>query len=122
MVGRGGVSARRSVPRWVQAQCREATGQVRCSARSFWLSAFTIPVSCKPDSGHVFKGLADRHKENAERICQTAMKNLKSTKSDRGTISVSLVEEALALARVPGFEALPLAEAAAIAATMLASP
>src|SRR5260370_42555761 len=106
MAGLAVVAPRRSVPRWVQAQCREATGQVRCSARAFWLSAFTMPVSCRPDSGHVFKGLADRHKENAERICQTVMKNLKSTKSDRGTISVSLVEEALTLARARGFEAL----------------
>ncbi|NIF52899.1 AraC family transcriptional regulator [Burkholderia sp. Ax-1724] len=43
-------------------------------------------------------------------------------KSDKGTISVSLVEETLALARARGFDALPLAEAAGIAAPMLASP
>jgi len=43
-------------------------------------------------------------------------------KSDKGTISVSLVEETLALARARGLDALPLAEAAGIAAPMLASP
>ncbi|MDR7003603.1 AraC family transcriptional regulator [Paraburkholderia strydomiana] len=43
-------------------------------------------------------------------------------KTDKGTISVSLVEETLALARARGFDALPLAEAAGIAAPMLASP
>jgi AraC-like DNA-binding protein len=43
-------------------------------------------------------------------------------KNDKGTISVSLVEETLALARARGFDARPLAEAAGIAAPMLASP
>ena len=43
-------------------------------------------------------------------------------KSDKGTISVSLVEEALALAQARGLDARPLAEAAGIAAPMLASP
>ncbi|HEX7156955.1 MAG TPA: AraC family transcriptional regulator [Burkholderiaceae bacterium] len=43
-------------------------------------------------------------------------------KNDKGTISVSLVEETLALARSRGLDALPLAEAAGIAAPMLASP
>ena len=43
-------------------------------------------------------------------------------KSDKGTISVSLVEEALALANARGLDARPLAEAAGIAAPMLASP
>jgi AraC-like DNA-binding protein len=43
-------------------------------------------------------------------------------KNDKGTISVSLVEETLALARARGLDALPLAEAAGIAAPMLASP
>ncbi|REE22068.1 AraC family transcriptional regulator [Paraburkholderia sp. BL27I4N3] len=43
-------------------------------------------------------------------------------KNDKGTISVSMVEEALALARSRGLDALPLAEAAGIAAPMLASP
>ena len=50
------------------------------------------------------------------------MKNMKNARDDKGTISVSMVEEALALARARGFEALPLAEAAGIAAPMLASP
>lgn len=66
-----------------------------------------------------FKGLANYHEENVERFCQpghAAMKN------DKGTISVSLVEETLALARSRGLDALPLAEAAGIAAPMLASP
>ncbi|MFT4067433.1 AraC family transcriptional regulator [Paraburkholderia sp.] len=43
-------------------------------------------------------------------------------KSDKGTISVSLVEETLALAKARGLDARPLAEAAGIAAPMLASP
>ncbi|MGF6770488.1 AraC-like DNA-binding protein [Paraburkholderia sp. GAS199] len=43
-------------------------------------------------------------------------------KSDKGTISVAMVEETLALARASGLDALPLAEAAGIAAPMLASP
>ncbi|SDR34057.1 transcriptional regulator, AraC family [Paraburkholderia fungorum] len=43
-------------------------------------------------------------------------------KNDKGTISVSLVAETLALARARGFDARPLAEAAGIAAPMLASP
>jgi AraC-like DNA-binding protein len=43
-------------------------------------------------------------------------------KSDKGTISVSMVEETLVLARARGFDALPLAEAAGIAAPMLGSP
>lgn len=43
-------------------------------------------------------------------------------KNDKGTISVSLVEEAMALARARGFDARPLAEAAGIAAPILASP
>ncbi|OLL28396.1 AraC family transcriptional regulator [Burkholderia sp. SRS-W-2-2016] len=43
-------------------------------------------------------------------------------KSDKGTISISLVEEALALASARGLDARPLAEAAGIAAPMLASP
>lgn len=43
-------------------------------------------------------------------------------KSEKGTISVSMVEETLALARARGLDALPLAEAAGIAAPMLASP
>jgi AraC-like DNA-binding protein len=42
-------------------------------------------------------------------------------KNDKGTISVSLVEETLALARAHGLDALALAEAAGIAAPMLAS-
>jgi AraC-like DNA-binding protein len=42
-------------------------------------------------------------------------------KNDKGTISVSMVDEALALARSRGLDALPLAEAAGIAAPMLAS-
>lgn len=47
---------------------------------------------------------------------------MKNMKNDKGTISVSMVEEALALARSRGLDALPLAEAAGIAAPMLASP
>ncbi|MFM0555893.1 AraC family transcriptional regulator [Paraburkholderia sediminicola] len=43
-------------------------------------------------------------------------------KNDKGTISFSMVEEALALARSRGLDALPLAEAAGIAAPMLTSP
>jgi AraC-like DNA-binding protein len=43
-------------------------------------------------------------------------------KNDKGTISVHLVEETLALARARGFDAGPLAEAAGIAAPLLASP
>ena len=43
-------------------------------------------------------------------------------KTDKGTISVSLVEETLALAKARGLDALPLVEAAGIAAPMLASP
>jgi len=43
-------------------------------------------------------------------------------KSDKGTISVSFVEETLALAKARGLDARPLAEAAGIAAPMLASP
>ncbi|ASW01185.1 AraC family transcriptional regulator [Paraburkholderia aromaticivorans] len=43
-------------------------------------------------------------------------------KNDKGTISVSMVEEALALAHARGLDALPLAEAAGIAAPMLTSP
>ncbi|HEX7907879.1 MAG TPA: AraC family transcriptional regulator [Paraburkholderia sp.] len=43
-------------------------------------------------------------------------------KSEKGTISVSMVEETLTLARARGLDALPLAEAAGIAAPMLASP
>ena len=81
-----------------------------------------MPVSCRADSGRIFKGLADHPKENVERICQITMKNMKNARDDKGTISVSMVEEALALARARGFEALPLAEAAGIAAPMLASP
>jgi AraC-like DNA-binding protein len=42
-------------------------------------------------------------------------------KSDKGTISVSLVEETLALARARGLDARALAEAAGIAAPLLAS-
>ncbi|WP_144141621.1 AraC family transcriptional regulator [Paraburkholderia sp. BCC1884] len=43
-------------------------------------------------------------------------------KNDKGTISVSMVEETLARARASGFDARPLAEAAGIAAPLLASP
>ncbi len=43
-------------------------------------------------------------------------------KNDKGTISVSLVEETLALAKARGLDARPLAEAAGIAAPLLASP
>jgi AraC-like DNA-binding protein len=43
-------------------------------------------------------------------------------KSEKGTISVSMVEETLALARARGLDALPIAEAAGIAAPILASP
>jgi AraC-like DNA-binding protein len=43
-------------------------------------------------------------------------------KSDKGTISVSLVEETLALARARGLDVLPLVEAAGIAPQMLAAP
>jgi AraC-like DNA-binding protein len=43
-------------------------------------------------------------------------------KNDKGTISVSLVEETLALAQARGFDARPLAESIGIAASMLASP
>lgn len=43
-------------------------------------------------------------------------------KNEKGTISVSMVEETLALARARGLDALPLAESAGIAAPMLASP
>ncbi|MFM0591904.1 AraC family transcriptional regulator [Paraburkholderia dilworthii] len=43
-------------------------------------------------------------------------------KNDKGTISVSMVGETLALARASGFDALPLAEATGIAAALLASP
>ncbi|RDK03459.1 AraC family transcriptional regulator [Paraburkholderia lacunae] len=43
-------------------------------------------------------------------------------RNDKGTISVSLVEETLALARARGLDALPIAEAAGIAPPMLASP
>jgi AraC-like DNA-binding protein len=43
-------------------------------------------------------------------------------KSDKGTISVSLVEETLALARARGIDVLPLVVAAGIAPAMLASP
>jgi AraC-like DNA-binding protein len=50
------------------------------------------------------------------------MKTLRSAGDDRGTISVSLVEETLTLARASGLDALPLAEAAGIAAPLLASP
>jgi AraC-like DNA-binding protein len=47
---------------------------------------------------------------------------MKNFKHDRGTISVSLVEQTLALARARGFDALPLAEAAGITGPLLASP
>jgi len=43
-------------------------------------------------------------------------------KNDRGTISLSLVEETLALARSRGLDVLPLVEAAGIAPQMLAAP
>ena len=43
-------------------------------------------------------------------------------KNDKGTISVSLVEETLALARARGLDVLPLVEAAGIAPAMLAAP
>lgn len=43
-------------------------------------------------------------------------------KTDKGTISVNFVEEALALARARGLDARPLAEAAGIAPAMLDSP
>lgn len=43
-------------------------------------------------------------------------------KNDKGTISVSMVSATLALARASGFDARPLAEAAGIAAPLLASP
>ena len=43
-------------------------------------------------------------------------------KSDKGTISISLVEETLALARARGLDVGPLIEAAGIAPPMLASP
>jgi hypothetical protein len=43
-------------------------------------------------------------------------------KNDRGTISLSLVEETLALARARGLDVLPLVEAAGIAPQMLAAP
>lgn len=43
-------------------------------------------------------------------------------KNDRGTISFSLVEETLALARARGLDVLPLVEAAGIAPQMLAAP
>ncbi|MGF6811643.1 AraC-like DNA-binding protein [Paraburkholderia sp. Clong3] len=55
----------------------------------------------------------------AERFCQ---KSRIPMKSDKGTISVSLVEETLALATARGLDARTLAEAAGIAAAMLASP
>src|ERR1700761_1411533 len=47
---------------------------------------------------------------------------MKNLKNDKGTISVSLVEETLDLQRAGGFDALPLAEAAGIAGPLLASP
>jgi AraC-like DNA-binding protein len=43
-------------------------------------------------------------------------------KNDKGTISVSLVEETLALARARGLDVLPLVEAAGIAPAILAAP
>ena len=43
-------------------------------------------------------------------------------KNDRGTISLSLVEETLALARARGLDVLPLVEAAGIAPQMLTAP
>jgi len=43
-------------------------------------------------------------------------------KNDKGTISVSLVEETLALARARGLDVLPLVEAAGIAPQMLSAP
>jgi AraC-like DNA-binding protein len=43
-------------------------------------------------------------------------------RNDKGTISVSLVEETLALARARGIEVVPLVEAAGISPTMLTSP
>ena len=43
-------------------------------------------------------------------------------KSDKGTISISLVEETLALARARGLDVTPLVEVAGIAPQMLASP
>jgi AraC-like DNA-binding protein len=43
-------------------------------------------------------------------------------KTERGTISMSLVEETLALARARGLDVLPIVEAAGIAPPMLASP
>jgi AraC-like DNA-binding protein len=66
--------------------------------------------------------LAKRQKQNVERFCQIDPISRTSMKNDKGTISVSMVEEALALARSRGLDALPLAEAAGIAAPMLASP
>jgi AraC-like DNA-binding protein len=77
--------------------------------------AGTMPRRFAPS----FKGFANRHQPNVERICQIRMKH---PKNDKGTISVSLVEETLALARARGLDTLPLAEAAGIAAPMLASP
>ncbi|MGF6381663.1 AraC-like DNA-binding protein [Paraburkholderia atlantica] len=56
---------------------------------------------------------------DAERFCQ---RNRIPMKSDKGTISVSLVEETLALATARGLDAGTFAEAAGIAAPMLASP
>lgn len=47
---------------------------------------------------------------------------MKNTQDDRGTISVSLVEETLALARARGLDTRALTDAAGIAAPMLASP
>ena len=43
-------------------------------------------------------------------------------KNDKGTISVSLVEETLALARARGIDVVPLADAAGIVPAMLAAP
>jgi AraC-like DNA-binding protein len=69
-----------------------------------------------------FKGLANPAKVSVERFCQKSPMSPTRMKNDKGTISVSLVEETLALARARGFDAMPLAEAAGIAAPMLASP
>ena len=60
-----------------------------------------------------------------ERICHTGWPRVgfsKHMKSEKGTISVSLVEETLALARAQGIDVRPLLEAAGIAPQMLASP
>jgi hypothetical protein len=43
-------------------------------------------------------------------------------KNDKGTISLSLVEETLALARARGLDVRPLVEAAGIAPQILAAP